>query len=95
MIYNVSANAGNSVSVWRPIHVLNQPLSGKITFMGTSSGSHISFDTIIPDAKKLEVSSPTQWEALGISQEDYGWLKLAESSFADWDNEDDAIYDTL
>jgi hypothetical protein len=32
---------------------------------------------------------------LGISLEDYGWLKLAESSFEFWDNEEDAIYDQL
>ncbi len=23
-----------------------------------------------------------------------GWLKLCESAFADWDNEEDAVYDT-
>jgi len=27
--------------------------------------------------------------------EDLGWLKLAESSFAFWDNEGDAVYDDL
>ena len=32
---------------------------------------------------------------LGISSEDYGWLKLAESAFGFWDNEEDAIYDQL
>ena len=32
---------------------------------------------------------------LGISPEDYGWLKLAESSFEFWDNEEDAIYDQM
>ena len=32
---------------------------------------------------------------LGISPEDYGWLKLAESAFEFWDNEEDAIYDQL
>jgi hypothetical protein len=32
---------------------------------------------------------------LGISAEDYGWLKLAESSFDFWDNEEDAIYDQM
>ena len=32
---------------------------------------------------------------LNISSEDYGWLKLAESAFGFWDNEEDAIYDQL
>jgi hypothetical protein len=32
---------------------------------------------------------------LSISPEDYAWLKLAESSFEFWDNEEDAIYDQL
>jgi len=32
---------------------------------------------------------------LNISPEDYGWLKLAESAFEFWDNEEDAIYDQL
>jgi hypothetical protein len=32
---------------------------------------------------------------LGISAEDYGWLKLAESAFDFWDNEEDAIYDQM
>jgi len=30
---------------------------------------------------------------LSISPEDYGWLKLAESAFEFWNNEEDAIYD--
>jgi len=32
---------------------------------------------------------------LNISSEGYGWLKMAESAFEFWDNEDDAIYDRL
>ncbi len=32
---------------------------------------------------------------LGISAEDFGWLKLSESVFAFWENEEDAIYDEL
>ena len=32
---------------------------------------------------------------LGISPEDYAWLKLAELAFRFWDNEEDAIYDQL
>jgi len=32
---------------------------------------------------------------LSISPEDYGWLKMAESAFEFWDNEEDAIYDRL
>ncbi|MDR9785814.1 MAG: hypothetical protein RJR37_00785 [Peptococcaceae bacterium MAG4] len=24
-----------------------------------------------------------------------GWLKIAESAFVDWDNEEDAVYDRL
>jgi len=34
-------------------------------------------------------------QLLGISAEDYGWLKLSESAFAFWENEEDAIYDEL
>ena len=32
---------------------------------------------------------------LGISAEDFGWLKLSELAFAFWENEEDAIYDQL
>jgi len=32
---------------------------------------------------------------LKISADDAAWPKLAESSFAFWDNPEDAIYDTL
>ena len=32
---------------------------------------------------------------LSISPEDYGWLRLAESAFEFWNNEEDAIYDRL
>jgi hypothetical protein len=32
---------------------------------------------------------------LNISSEGYGWLKMAESAFEFWDNEEDAIYDRL
>ena len=32
---------------------------------------------------------------LGMYVDDLGWTKLAESSFRFWDNEDDAVYDTL
>mgnify|MGYP001078326109 CR=1 FL=1 len=32
---------------------------------------------------------------LSISPEEYGWLKMAESAFEFWDNEEDAIYDRL
>ena len=29
---------------------------------------------------------------LSISPEDYGWLKMAESAFEFWDNDEDAIW---
>lgn len=32
---------------------------------------------------------------LRLSPDDYGWLKVVDSSFAFWDNDDDAVYDTL
>jgi len=32
---------------------------------------------------------------LSIPSEDYIWLKMAESAFEFWDNEEDAIYDRL
>ena len=32
---------------------------------------------------------------LGISAEDFGWLKLSESAFAFWENEEDVIYNEL
>ncbi len=32
---------------------------------------------------------------LKIPPEDYSWLKLAESAFTFWDNEEDAVYDHL
>jgi hypothetical protein len=32
---------------------------------------------------------------LGISFDAMGWLKVAEPSFAFWDNEEDAIYDNI
>lgn len=32
---------------------------------------------------------------LGIKAETFGWLKIAEPSFAFWDNEEDSIYDQL
>jgi len=32
---------------------------------------------------------------LNIDPESFSWLKVAEPSFAFWDNEDDAIYDNL
>jgi hypothetical protein len=32
---------------------------------------------------------------LKIAPEDLGWSRLAEPAFAFWDNEEDAIYDTL
>jgi len=34
-------------------------------------------------------------QVLKIPWEDILWLKLAESAFAFWNNEEDAIYDTL
>lgn len=34
-------------------------------------------------------------DLLHISPEDYGWLRLVESAFEFWDNEEDAIYDQL
>lgn len=40
-------------------------------------------------AAELEAAFPD------IDRETLGWLKLAESSFDFWDNEDDAIYDDL
>ena len=30
-----------------------------------------------------------------LSPDDFGWLKAAQPSFEFWDNDDDAIYDTL
>ena len=32
---------------------------------------------------------------LRLTPDDYGWLQVAERSFAFWDNDDDAIYDNL
>jgi hypothetical protein len=32
---------------------------------------------------------------IGAERESEAWTKLSESSFNEWDNEDDAIYDTL
>jgi hypothetical protein len=32
---------------------------------------------------------------LKVSPDDVAWMQLAESSFAFWDNPDDAIYDQL
>jgi hypothetical protein len=32
---------------------------------------------------------------LGIKAETIRWLKVAEPSFAFWDNEEDAVYDNL
>jgi|GEM_PF-1278608 len=32
---------------------------------------------------------------LNTSSEGYGWLKMAESAFEFWDNEEDAVYDRL
>ena len=34
-------------------------------------------------------------EELRELTEDLQWLKIAESSFAFWDNEEDAVYDNL
>jgi hypothetical protein len=34
-------------------------------------------------------------EHLKISPDDLAWMRLAESSFAFWDNPEDAIYDKL
>jgi len=31
----------------------------------------------------------------GLSEDDLAWMRLADTSFDFWDNEDDAIYDTL
>ena len=32
---------------------------------------------------------------LKVSLDTFGWLKIAEPSFAFWDNDEDAIYDQL
>ena len=40
-------------------------------------------------------TSSTIRESPESRQYDTDWLKLAESSFEFWDNEEDAIYDTL
>ena len=34
-------------------------------------------------------------QLLGMSVDDLGWTKLAESPFRFWDNEDDTVYDSL
>ncbi|HID63567.1 MAG TPA: hypothetical protein EYP49_12635 [Anaerolineae bacterium] len=54
-------------------------------------------------AEAIEESGPEdrrQWlsilpRLLGISAEDFDWLKLSESAFAFWKNEENAIYDEL
>ena len=61
---------------------------------------------IVPGAtnasKTIEITQPQvvyfeikPWDLLGITQEDFGWYKFAESAFDFWDNEDDAIFDNL
>jgi hypothetical protein len=46
----------------------------------------------VKDQIKLLQSLP---EHLKISPDDLAWTRLAESSFAFWDNPEDAIYDKL
>ena len=42
-----------------------------------------------------EALEQTLDDARGLSQEDLAWMRLAETSFEFWDNDDDAVYDTL
>jgi hypothetical protein len=46
----------------------------------------------VRDQIELLQTLPTH---LKISTEDFAWTKAAESSFAFWDNPDDAIYDGI
>ncbi len=46
----------------------------------------------LPDQVRLLQHLP---EHLKIQPEDFAWPKLAESSFAFWENPEDAIYDQL
>jgi hypothetical protein len=61
---------------------------------------------IVPGAtnasKTIEITQPQgafieikPWNLLGITQEDFGRYKLAESAFDFWNNEDDARFDNL
>ena len=43
----------------------------------------------------IDALEQTLDDATGLSQEDLAWMRLAEGSFEFWDNDDDAIYDTL
>jgi hypothetical protein len=45
-----------------------------------------------PEQRKLLQDLP---RLIDISKDDLAWMKVAEPSFAFWDNEEDAIHDKL
>lgn len=48
---------------------------------------YLEIEKFTPDeVRELLIRLANRFEVLG-------WLKVAESSFADWDNEEDAVYD--
>ena len=49
-----------------------------------------SLSELIAESLELTLDDPR-----GLSEDDLGWMRLAETSFDFWDNEDDAIYDSL
>lgn len=60
----------------------------------------MSLEDIKKAIKKLDKKSQQNLllelpKLLRIKPETFGWLKVAEPSFAFWDNEEDAIYDRL
>ncbi|MGH7453359.1 MAG: hypothetical protein ACRENG_18560 [bacterium] len=60
----------------------------------------MSLEDIELAIKKLDKTSQQKLlqdlpKLLGISYDAMVWLKVAEPSFAFWDNEEDAVYDNL
>jgi len=49
-----------------------------------------SLSELVTEALEQTLDDPR-----GLTEEDLHWMRLAETSFDFWDNEDDAIYDTL
>ncbi len=49
-----------------------------------------SLSELVTEALEQTLDDPR-----GLTEEDLAWMRLAETSFDFWDNEDDAIYDTL
>lgn len=49
-----------------------------------------SLSELVADALQQTLDDPR-----GLTEEDLAWMRLAETSFDFWDNDDDAVYDTL